>query len=339
MSRSTGMRLPRLAPLLLFFACATASAPRIRFVTDEADAVLHILDKRARGETIAEADWSRLFATEGYTRLKERELAMGRKFEETTFRDFVTSDALLQRLPELHRTLNEWSRIDPARAARNAAAYLPPGSTIAATTYPVIKPATNSFVHDLGRHPALFVYLEPLPRETFEAIVTHEFHHIGYASACPPPGTPEGEGSRAQLRQWLSGFGEGVATVAAAGGPNSRPRLRPDALAEWDRQTQRLDANFAAAEQFLTRVLRGELDEDAERREGMALFGLVGPWYTVGWHMAAVIEGELGRPAVINALCDQRTLLRTYNTAAARRSGRTGESLPMWPEELARAFE
>ena len=50
----------------------------MRLVTDEADAVLAILAKRAAGAPIAETDWRRLYSSEGYTRLKRREEAMKR---------------------------------------------------------------------------------------------------------------------------------------------------------------------------------------------------------------------------------------------------------------------
>ncbi|HEY0160111.1 MAG TPA: DUF5700 domain-containing putative Zn-dependent protease [Thermoanaerobaculia bacterium] len=308
-------------------------------MTDEAVAVLNILDKRAAGEPVTPADWSALFRAEGYVRLKERELAMGRAFEDDTFRSFVTSDDLLARRDVLRATVADWAKMDVTEAARLALLYLPPDARLAATVYPVIKPATNSFVHDIQRNPAIFIYVETLPRDTLEGIVAHELHHVGYASSCGERSAAPLPPHLSDLRQWLSAFGEGIATVAAAGGPTFEPRLKPDALAEWHRQVRRLRENFDAARSFLQSVARGELDRDAQQRQGMALFGTVGPWYTVGWHMVAVIEQELGRDTVVRALCDQRTLLATYNDAAAKRSARTGESLPLWDTELARAFE
>jgi hypothetical protein len=307
----------------LLFA-ASIAAPDVHLVTDEAEAVLHVLDKRQRGEAIAEADWQRIFTSEGYVRLKAREHAMQRPFEDDAFRTFVMSDELLARRDVLRKTLAEWSHADLTRSARLAQAYLPAGTKIRATAYPVIKPRNNSFVFELESNPALFIYIEPLPRDTFEGIVAHEFHHIGYAAACHEPGAT----------RWLTAFGEGVATIAAAGGPDGRPRIRPDALAEWDKQIGMLDANFATASKFLLAVKHHELDGDAEQKRGMELFGIVGPWYTVGWHMANVIEKELGRPALIDAMCRPSTLLATYNRAAKQRMERTHETLPLWPDEL-----
>lgn len=334
--------------LIALFVSACATHPgsargqvSVSFVTDEALAVLQILDKRARGETVTAADWAGLFRTEGYVRLKEREHAMGRAFEDDTFRGFVMSEELLGRREVLRATLSDWSGMDVSEAARLALRYLPANARIAANVYPVIKPATNSFVYDMERNPAIFVYVEALPRDTLEAIVAHELHHVGYASTC---GQETAETSTPlpapmqDLSQWLSAFGEGIATVAAAGGSGLQPRLKPDALAEWRRQMQRFPANFEAAQSFLQSVARGELDGDAQRRKGMELFGIVGPWYTVGWHIAEVIEQELGHAAVVRAFCEQRTLLAAYNDAALKRSERTGERLPLWSPELARAF-
>jgi len=51
---------------------------QVRMGTAEAEAVLAILDARARGEDVAYGAWDRLLATEGYRRLKEREAAMQR---------------------------------------------------------------------------------------------------------------------------------------------------------------------------------------------------------------------------------------------------------------------
>ncbi|HEX2835186.1 MAG TPA: DUF5700 domain-containing putative Zn-dependent protease [Thermoanaerobaculia bacterium] len=314
----------------LLFAVLLAAPENVKvsFVSDEAAAVLHILDKRARREEITARDWASLFATEGYVRLAKREHSMQREFEDDAFRAFVMSDALLARREELHATLASWTARDISGAAKLALAYLPANAKIEAKVYPVIKPKSNSFVFETDRDPAVFVYLEALPQPVFEAIVAHELHHIGYASSCTREDAPNRD-----LRRWVSAFGEGLATLAASGGA-SPPRLKSDALEEWNRQMARLPENFAIAQSFLTRVARGELDADAQRKEGMALFGIVGPWYTVGWHMAVTIEQELGHETLLRATCDQSLLLATYNEAAKQRNARTGQSLPMWDETV-----
>lgn len=64
----------------LIVTASTFAAERVnvRLVTDKAEAVLAILDTRARGEAIDEKAWTRLFATEGDVRLEAREEAMKR---------------------------------------------------------------------------------------------------------------------------------------------------------------------------------------------------------------------------------------------------------------------
>jgi hypothetical protein len=61
---------------------------------------------------------------------------------------------------------------------------------------------------------------------------------------------------------------------------------------------------------------------------------MVGPWYTVGWKMAVVIETILGREALIEASCGGRALLRAYNRALPAWREKTGEDLPVWPAIL-----
>ena len=177
------------AILLALSACdARARTPNfadpridVRIVTDEADAVLAVLTKRERGEEIAEADWQRIFASEGYVRLKKRELSMSRPFTETDFKAFVLDPTQLAQRPTLAETLARWKALDVRRPARAALAYLPANARIRAKIYPVIKPRTNSFVFDLPDDPAIFLYLDPtMTREKFENTLAHELHHIGF---------------------------------------------------------------------------------------------------------------------------------------------------------------
>ena len=51
------------------------SRVNVRIVTDEADAVLRILAKKENAREISEADWQQVFQSEGYVRLKKRELS------------------------------------------------------------------------------------------------------------------------------------------------------------------------------------------------------------------------------------------------------------------------
>lgn len=291
-------------------------------VTDEPEAVLAILDKRAAGAEVADTDWKRVFASEGYVRLKAREHAMGRAFEDETFRKFVLSDDLLAKRTMLARVLEDWKRADLSRAEARALAYLPSGAKIDAKVYPSIKPATNSFVFDLDKDPAIFMYMDDAPRERFETTIAHEMHHVGYRRACRA-------GEVDAVTQWLGAFGEGFAVLAAAGGPDrdAQSHASSEVQAEWKSQLAHLDKHFRDVETFLHDVANG-LPDDEQRRRASAFYGVQGPWYSVGWKMAVVIEKSLGRDVLIAAMCDRSKLLSTYDTAADVWFERTGERLP-----------
>lgn len=118
----------------LFLAACTLHADRVNvtFVDDEPRAVLAILDKRAAHAPITDADWERLFTSEGYVRLKAREQSLQRTFEDETFRAFVLSAELLEKRKDLAATLDDWMKADLGRAGARALAYLPEVATIRA---------------------------------------------------------------------------------------------------------------------------------------------------------------------------------------------------------------
>jgi hypothetical protein len=293
-------------------------------VTDEAEAVLRILDARAEGRTPDEADWQRLFATEGYRRLRQREASLERPFEDSAFREFALSADLLSRAPALRRTLRAWTRVDPTSAARRAFAYLPENAVIRAKVYPVIKPRTNSFVFEPRTNPAIFLYLDPkVTPAKLENTVTHELHHIGVASACPDdPRTALPENVKNAL-DWMSGFAEGRAVLAAAGSPDVHPHMTSEAAerAVWDRDVAHVARDFERLEAFFVSLLDGKLDEKERTRQGMAFVSTAdvpqGAYYTVGWTMASAIERRFGRERLIESLCDPVKFLSDYNSAAA----------------------
>ncbi|MEA2561435.1 MAG: hypothetical protein QOH06_2939 [Acidobacteriota bacterium] len=310
-------------------------------VKDEADAVLHILSKKEKWQPVTDSDWQRLFSSEGYGRLKEREAQIGRPFEDTDFRTFVLSDDLAKRAPDLTRTLGLWTGVAPSAAARRALAYLPEGARIRAKVYPVIKPKDNSFVFEVKTDPAIFLYLDPaVPPEKLENTLAHELHHIGLGGSCP---TPAVEAEIAKLPAttrtaliWTGAFGEGIAMLAAAGGPDVHPHfVSPAADRErWDRDVARFPEDLRKLEAFFRDVLAGKLSEEEAQKAAMSFYGEQGPWYTVGWKMAASIEKALGRDRLVAAACDPRRLLAAYNEAARKLGG----EMPVWPEEVMRAF-
>jgi hypothetical protein len=314
-------------------------------VTDEAVAVLSILAKRKANELITDADWQRLFSSEGYIRLKKRETAMQRSFEDADFRAFVLTDALALRAEELTETLARWKSADVVRAANLALAYLPKQARIRAKIYPVIKPRENSFVFDLKSDPAIFLYLDPtMSKEKFENYLAHELHHVGYGTACPTKHTSSALSQLPQnvrtVLKYIGAFGEGFAMLAAAGGPDAHPHAVGSAAdrLRWDRDVANFDHDLRAVEKFFFDLLANRLNE-AQINEAVAkFFGEQGAWFTVGWKMCVLIEKTFGRRRLIEVMCDQRKLLPTYNHAAARFNRSASEPLPLWSPSLIAAM-
>jgi putative zinc-dependent peptidase DUF5700 len=318
---------------LVCFLCATSATVSLQVVRDEPDGVLSILAQRAAGGTPGESDWMRLFSSEGYVRLKARETSMGRSFDDGEFRAFVTGLEPAQRVA-FASTLASWTSADPAAAAQRALAYLPPGSTLRAKVYPVIKPRHNSFVYDLNGDPAIFLYLDPaITRAQFVNTVAHELHHVGYAQNCPSADVKAAivllPAATQRTLQWIGAFGEGYAMLAAAGGPEIHPHVAspPSERARWDRDLAGFDRDLPAIDAFLVDVLDGRLTGDAATARGMSFFGEQGPWYTVGWKMAVTIERRLGRAELIRCICDPRRLLVTYDRVADSSAARWSPAL------------
>ena len=352
----------RLAGVLLLTACARAAAPdaapapapgavEVQVDLDEAEAALAIMNAAASDAPVPDSAWTRLHAAAGYRRLAERERAMGRPFTDDAFAAFLRSDTLLARTPALAAAVQRWRAVDVSGAARRAASYLPADQPLRATLFPVIKPRDNSFVWELDRDPAFFVYVDPsVGAAEQQNVIAHELHHVGLAAACrAPAATPtDSVAARRQAAlQWLGAFGEGVAMLAAAGGPAVHPHATSadSVRARWDRDVANAPADLARVATFLTRVLDGAVSGDALRTEAMALYGEQGPWYTVGYVMARVVETAHGRARLVGALCDPVALLTAYESAAvqlnaarrdphAARAGALPSPLPRWPAAL-----
>lgn len=316
---------------------ATPAAVNVRLVTDEAEAVLAILAKRKTNQLLTEADWQRVFQSEGYLRLKARETSMKRSFEDADFKAFVLSDQLAAQTQALAETLSRWKGADISGAASLALAYLPKDARIRAKIYPVIKPRDNSFVFDVKNDPAIFLYLDPtVSREEFVNTLAHELHHIGYGSSCPSRRTSD-EMAKMQpnaqtVLTWIGAFGEGFAMLAAAGGPAVHPHAvsNQEDRARWDRDLANFNDDLKKVEQFFLDILANKLTDDEIQKTGFSFFGTQGAWYTVGWKMAVLIEKTFGRAKLIECLCDQRKLLFTYSKAAAKHNRTSRDPLALW---------
>ena len=315
----------------------------VRLRTDEPEAVLAILALRSAGETPPEAAWDRLFGSEGYRRLKAREASLGRPFTDEEFRAFVLSPGLAERREALARTLEAWRTVDMEGPARLAFAYLPEGAAIRASVYPSIKPKTNSFVFEVRTDPAIFLYLDPtVSAPDLANTIAHELHHIGLAGACEERAVAGPKGVQDAI-DGMGGFGEGLAMLAAAGGAGVHPHLTSDAeeRAVWDAAVARVPEDMVRLEAFFLDLAAGRMTEEEATTRGFRFISdegvPQGPFYTVGWHMAALVERELGRERVVTTVCDPAALLVEYERAAVAAEARTGRPVPRWSPALLEA--
>jgi hypothetical protein len=322
-------------PITVTFSDESARV-EIQLDTSEADAVLSILDKNAAAQEVTDADWRALFGSRPYLRLKEREAGLKRNFTDSEFREFVLTGEAAGHGVELRRVLEEWRRADFQGIASRMLAYLPSRATVRATVYPVIKPQHNSFVWELDKDPAVFFYLDPaISAAQFENNAAHELHHVGLHSISREYETliarlPE----QVRLAADLMGcFGEGFAMLAAAGSPDIHPHVAssPEDRRRWDRDMAGFDSDLRTVDGFFRDVASGKLSSGEANDRAMAFFGVQGPWYTVGYRMAASVERQYGRQALLECMEDPRKLLATWNQIAAGNA--------KWSDDLLQAVE
>src|SRR5688572_161964 len=108
--------------------------------------------------------------------------------------------------------------------------------------------------------------------------------------------------------------------LAAAGRVDMHPHATSSVedRARWDKDVANFDRDLRTVESFFLDLSNGTLSEEQETKTGYSYFGVQGPWYTVGWQMAVVIEKTFGRATLIESFCDQRKLLPTYNKAVRK---------------------
>ena len=335
---------------LLPSAVSAQEANRIQIHTDfsEADVVLAILDKRHAAQQVSASDWRTLVATEPYQRLKRREAAMHHEFTDDDFRKFVLSEKLLREREALERAVHDWKRADLRAAATRMLQYLPPESEIRTKVFPLIKPLENDFVFDMDTDPAIFLYIDPSESAaSFEHDVAHEMHHIGLSSVDKQyeqkiASLPHTAKRTAEL---MGLFGEGEAMLAAAGGPDVDPVATESQEIKdyWVRGKRDFNSDLTKVSDFFLQVLNGKLQDEAIGEKASEFFGLQGPWYTVGYKMAVMVERRYGRAALIECMSDPRLLLARYNAAAEEINMRPvmqtsmdqeAQPLALWPHEI-----
>ena len=243
---------------------------RLRLDTGEAEAALAILDARASDGPVPDSLWTLLEQSEGFTRLVEREKSLGRGLSMEDMRGLLTNDTILRRREAPRRTLDR-GECSGREAGDRDLAYLPKGTVLEATVYLLIKPRSNSFVFDLSNRPALMLYLDTdVTAPAFANRVAHELNHIGLSAACRVQPTYVDTSAAAQAaRNWLTAFGEGLAMLAAAGGPANHPhRDSPVADRErWDREMLQAPAQVKEVEQFFLDLPEGRLVEQDKQNE------------------------------------------------------------------------
>lgn len=321
---------------------APTDAVQVVLDRSEADAALAIIESENAGRKPTAEQTSALFSSRPYIRLRERENAMKRPFTDEEFLAYLGSPPVRSKERELRATLVSWRQEQITAAATRAFAYLPANSKLRATIFPMIKIKPNTFVFDVQKDPAIFYALDPAEAPAkFANTLAHELHHIGLGQNCLDEDKPGPPGVTA-LRGWVSAFGEGLAMLAAAGGPNVHPHADSTAKerALWDSETAKFATYLAQQDTYFRAVLAGKAGSKDDVDKAMfAYFGeQQGPWYSVGWRMAVTIERNLGRPAVIDAFCRPATLLSTYNRAAKLQARRGGKRLPTWNPALAKAL-
>ncbi|HLK16118.1 MAG TPA: DUF5700 domain-containing putative Zn-dependent protease [Fimbriimonadaceae bacterium] len=321
-----------LVATLALFAGARSTA-HVTWVEDEPRAVLAILTK----QNPTDADWQRLWRTEGYRRLKAREAGMHRAFTDDDFRKFVESPELKAQAAELARTLTAWSRTDFKAVGQQDMAYLPVNAKLTAKVYPLIKPRHNSFVWDTAKNPAIMLYLDPTEsQERFRRTVVHELHHIGYSSCCPAPEFSAWVKKLPEALQaawmWIGAFGEGYAVLAAAGSVEADPMapFEPEVQAAWKHGMEQVQEDMDTIAKFLTDTVEGTLKGEAVQAKAAEFYGTQGPWYTLGWIQATTIEKAFGRKRLMECYLDPGKLMPTYNAALVK----THAPYPSWPPAL-----
>lgn len=333
--------------IALLATSVSLGAPRteVQIVLDQAEAALAILTASAEGRTPPADAWGRLFASEGYRRLRERQESFGASDVDDWMRGHLENAATVARVGELEVAVERWRTLDTGELGRRALRYLPAGTRLTARLYPVIKSSPNSFVWQLDSDPAIFAYVDPArSAEQMANTMVHELHHVGAGSCPQPPGRDALPAGAQNALDWSSAFAEGIAMLAAAGSPDVHPHAtsEADARAVWERDIARFGDDLRALDSFFLGLVDELWDPDEQRERGFRFINTAevpqGAFYTVGWKMAVLVERVRGRERVVAAVCDPRVLLREYDRIATELSRSDAAPLLRWSPGLLRSI-
>src|SRR5215470_17927486 len=132
----------------------------------------------------------------------------------------------------------------------------------------------------------------------------------------------------------------GYGYVGSRGGPDVDPHSASSEAerARWSRDLANFNSDLLSVNGFFLDKLSGKLpDKAAVTEKASSFFGVQGPWYTVGYRMAVIVEKRFGRQKLIETMPDPRRLLVLYNQAATEYNTSASvvtDHLPLWSAEL-----
>jgi Putative zinc dependent peptidase (DUF5700) len=107
----------------------------------------------------------------------------------------------------------------------------------------------------------------------------------------------------------------------------------------WARGKRDFNHDLEQVNAFFLDALSGKIQGDAIREKASSFFGLQGPWYTVGYGMAVMVEKGYGRKSLIECMRDRRLLLVRYNQLAEESNRKVGPWLALWSPEILKDVE
>ncbi len=310
----------------------------IKFIFDQLEAVLQILEKQNNNISITNTDWEDLFTSKGYKWLVKRENDMGNKFSKNDFKSFLHNKNQVNSYENFKKSRKLLKDLELNKLLSITKKYLPKGAKFDTTIIPVIKPQDNSFVHEINDELVLFIYLEPgISRAKLENKLIHELHHVGFDDIYSPEKYNYLLQQAQQVIEWTNAFGEGFAMLAAAGGPNNHPNYFDEELEQkWDSNIERFNEDFDLIEEFFVKILKKEFFNEKELyKRGYELMmnnGGQGSWYTVGWKIAVVVEKINGKEVLLDCMLDLTKLYPIYNKAVKKYNKKFNENLKSWSD-------